>query len=151
MKASHLWIQSTGWRSREQCECSVEAEALADATVALPTKLASRCCCSVTSDSVWPHGLQHARLPCPSPSPRACSDSRPLSWWCYQTISSSVIPFSSCLLSFPESGSFLIWKGKSNHGTILPRWWSRRVRSLAPLPHFLHRACGCRRLLYSPP
>ena len=46
------------------------------------------------------------RLPCPSPSPGACSDSCPLSWWCYPTISFSVIPFSSCLQSFPASGSF---------------------------------------------
>ena len=50
---------------------------------------------SVVSDSLWPHGLQHARLPCPSPSPGACSNSCPLSRWCYPTISSSVIPFSS--------------------------------------------------------
>ena len=51
------------------------------------------------------HGLQHARLPCPPPSPGACSNSCPLNQWCYPTISSSVIPF-SCPLSFPESGSF---------------------------------------------
>ena len=50
--------------------------------------------------------LQHARLPCPSPTPRACSNSCPLSLWCHTTISSSVIPFSSCLQSFPASGSF---------------------------------------------
>ena len=61
---------------------------------------------SVVSDSLRPHGLQHARLPCPSPSPRACSSSCPLSQWCHPTISSSVIPFSSCLQSFPESRSF---------------------------------------------
>ena len=53
-----------------------------------------------------PHGLQHARLPCPSPTPRACSNSCPLSRWCHPTISSSVIPFSPCLQSFPASGSF---------------------------------------------
>ena len=62
--------------------------------------------CSVMSDSLWPHGLQHARLPCPSPTPRACSNSRPSSWWCHPTISSSVVPFSSHLHSFPASGSF---------------------------------------------
>ena len=62
---------------------------------------------SVISDSLHPHGLQHTRLPCPSPSPRACSNSCPFSWWCHPTISSSVIPFSSCLQSFPEWGSFL--------------------------------------------
>ena len=65
-----------------------------------------QCSCSVVSDSLQPCGLQHARLPCPPPTLRACSDSSPLTWWCHPTISSSVIPFSSCLQSFPESGSF---------------------------------------------
>ena len=63
---------------------------------------------SVISDSLWPCGWQHARPPCPSPSPRACSNSCPLSQWCHPTISSSVIPFSSHLQSFPASGSFLM-------------------------------------------
>ena len=58
------------------------------------------------SDSLWPHGLQHARLSCPSLSPWVCSNSPPLSWWCYLTISSSVALFSFCLRSFPASGSF---------------------------------------------
>ena len=62
--------------------------------------------CSVMSDSLWPPGLQHARLPCPSPTPRAYSNSCPLSRWCHPTISSSVVPFSSLLQSFPASGSF---------------------------------------------
>ena len=62
--------------------------------------------CSVVSNSLWPHGLQHAKLPCPSPIPRPCSKSFPLSWWCYPTVSSSAIPFSSCLWSFPASGFF---------------------------------------------
>ena len=54
------------------------------------------------------HGLKHTRPPCPSPSSGACSNSCPLSWWCYPTISSSVIPLSSCLLSFPASESFTV-------------------------------------------
>ena len=58
------------------------------------------------SDSLWPHGLQHARLPCPSPTPRACSNSRPLSQWWHPTISSSIVPFSSRLQSYLASGSF---------------------------------------------
>ena len=58
------------------------------------------------SVSLWPHGLQHARLLCPSPAPKACSNSCPSSWWCHPTVSSSVIPFSSHLQSFPASGSF---------------------------------------------
>ena len=64
--------------------------------------------CSVMSDSLQPHGLQHTRPPCPSPTPGVYSNSCPLSWWCHPTISSSVIPFSSCPQSFPASGSFPI-------------------------------------------
>ena len=63
---------------------------------------------SVMSDSLPPHELQHARLPCPSPSPGVCSSSCPLSQWCHPTISSSVVPFSSCPQSFPTSGSFTV-------------------------------------------
>ena len=61
---------------------------------------------SVVSDSLWPHESQHARPPCPTPTPRVYSKSRPWSRWCHPTISSSVIPFSSCPQSFPASGSF---------------------------------------------
>ena len=63
---------------------------------------------SVMSDSLQPHGLQHARLPCLSPPPGVCSNLCPSSQWCHPTISSSVVPFSSCLQSFPASGSFLM-------------------------------------------
>ena len=61
---------------------------------------------SVLSNSLWSHGLQHTRPPCPSPNPRVYSNSCPLSWWCHPTTSSSVIPFSSCLQSVPALGSF---------------------------------------------
>ena len=61
---------------------------------------------SVVSDSLWPQELQHARPPCPSPTPGVHSDSCPLSQWCHPAISSSVVPFSSCLQSFPASWSF---------------------------------------------
>ena len=61
---------------------------------------------SVVSNSLWTHGLQHTRPPCPSPTPRVYSNSCPLSQWCHPTISSSVVPFSSCLQYFPASGSF---------------------------------------------
>ena len=69
-------------------------------------------------DSLWPHGLQHARPPCPSPTPRAHSNSCPLSQWCHPTISFSVDPFSSCPQFFPASGSspmsqFFTWGGQS--------------------------------------
>ena len=62
--------------------------------------------CSVVSNSLWPHGLQHARPPCPSPTPGACSNSCPSCRWCHPIISSFVLPFYSCLQSFPSSGSF---------------------------------------------
>ena len=72
--------------------------------------------CSVVSDSLRPQGLQHTRLPCPLPTPRACSNSCPLSWWCHPTISSSVIPFSSCLSVFPSIRVF------SNESVLRIRW-----------------------------
>ena len=65
----------------------------------------SQCTCSVVSDSLQPHGLQHARLPCPSPTPGACLNSCPSSRWCHPAITSFVVPFSSCLQSLPASGS----------------------------------------------
>ena len=61
---------------------------------------------SVISNSLQPNELQHARPPCPSPTPGVYPNPCPLSWWCHPTISSSVVPFSSCLQSFPASGSF---------------------------------------------
>ena len=85
---------------------------------------------SVMSNCLRPHDLQHARYPSPSPFPRACSISCPLSWWCHPTISSSIAPFFSCLQSFPASGSFVmnqlyssgaqsIWASAS--ASVLPR------------------------------
>ena len=76
---------------------------------------------SVVSNALWPHGLQHARLPCPSPTPRVCSNSCPLSQWSHPTILSSVF-LSSCLQSFPPSGSFpmsrlFAWGGQSTGTT----------------------------------
>ena len=74
--------------------------------------------CSVMSDSLWHHELQHTRLPCPSPTPGVHSNSCPSSWWCHPAISSSVIPFSSCPQSLPASQSFptsqlFTWGGQS--------------------------------------
>ena len=74
---------------------------------------------SVMSNSLGPHELQHARPPCPSPTPRVYSNSCPLSRWCHPTISSFVIPFSSCLKSFPASGSFQMSQLFVSDGQIL--------------------------------
>ena len=71
------------------------------------------------SDSLWPHGLQHTRLPCPSPTPGVYSNSCPLSQWCHSTISSSVIPYSSHLQSFPASGSFPVSQFFASGGQVL--------------------------------
>ena len=75
-------------------------------TAYLPVTFSIQFSLSVMSNSLRPQGVQHTRLPCPSPTPRACSNSCPLSWWCHPTISSSLVPFSSCLQSFPAPGSF---------------------------------------------
>ena len=77
--------------------------------------------CSVMSNSLWPQGLQHARPHCPSSTPRGCSNSCALSWWCHPTISSSLIPFSSHLQSFPASGFF---SNKSFLCIRWPKYWS---------------------------
>ena len=74
---------------------------------------------SVISDSLQPHRLQHARLPCPSPTPGACSNSCPSSQWCQPTISSSVVSFSSCLESFPASGSFPVHQFSASGSQII--------------------------------
>ena len=83
----------------------------------------------VVSDSLWSHGLQHVKLPCPSSTLGACPNSCPLSQWCHPTISSSIIPISSCLQSWPASGSFLMIQlfalggqniGASASGSVLP-------------------------------
>ena len=72
--------------------------------------------CSIVSNISWPQGPQHTSLPCPSPTPGICSNSCPLSWWCHPTVSSSFVPFSSCLQSFLASGSF------SNESVLCIRW-----------------------------
>ena len=80
------------------------------------------------SDCLWPHGLQHARLPCPSLSPRVCSSSYPLSRWCYLTISSSVASFSSCPSIFP---SIRVFSNESAPHIRWPKYWSFRF-SISP-------------------
>ena len=93
---------------------------------------------SVVSNSLWPHESQHARPPCPSPTPGVYSDSCPLSRWCHPTISSSVIPFSSCLQSFPASGSFPMsqlfsWGGQSTGVSALASVLPVKTQDWSPL------------------
>ena len=104
------------------------------------------------SDSLWLRGLQHTRLPCPSPTPGLCSNSCPWSRWCHPTISSSVIPVSSCLQSFPASGSFQNSQlfassgqsiGTSASASVLPvniqGWFSLGLSDLFSLLFLLYR------------
>ena len=83
---------------------------------------------SVMSDSLQPHGLQHTRLPCPSTPPGVCSNSHPLIWWLHPIISSSVVPFSSCLQSFPAS----VFSRYSALRIRWPKYWSFSF-SISPL------------------
>ena len=111
----------------------------------------------VVSDSLRPQGLQHARRPCPSPIPGACSNSCPSRWWCHLTILSSVVPFSSCLQSFPASGSFQISQffttggqsiGVSSSASVLPMniqdWFPLGLTGLISL-----QSKGLSRLFYN--
>ena len=128
--------------------------------------------CSVVSDSLWPCGLQHTRPPCPSPTPRVYTNSCPLSWWCHPTISSSVVPLSSCFQSFPALGSFQMsqffaWGGQSigvsastsvlpmnTQGWSLLGWTSpcnpRDSQESSPTPQFKSTSCSALSFLYSP-
>ena len=85
---------------------------------------------SVMSSSLWPHGLQHARLPCPSPFSRTCSNSCPLSWWCHPNISSSLIPFSSWHQSFPASGALSVSRLCASGGQSI---WPSALASVLPV------------------
>ena len=94
--------------------------------------------CSVVSDSLRPHKLQHARPPCPSPTPGVHSNSRPLSQWCHPAISSSVVPFSSCTQSLPASGSFpmsqlFAWGGQSIGVSALASFVPMNTQDWSPL------------------
>ena len=92
---------------------------------------------SVVSDSLRPHESQHARPPCPSPTPRVHSDSRPSSQWCHPSISSSVVPFSSCPQSLPASESFpmsqlFIWGGQSTGVSVLASFLPKKSQGWSP-------------------
>ena len=93
--------------------------------------------CSVMSDSLQPHESQHARPPCPSPTPRVYSNSCPSSWWCHQAISSSVVPFSSCPQTVPASGSFpmsqlFAWGGQSTGVSALASFLPKKSQDWSP-------------------
>ena len=95
------------------------------------------------SDSLWPHELQHARPPCPSPTPRVHPNSSPLSWWCHPTISSSVIPFSSCPKSLPASESFpmsqlFAWGGQSTGVSALASVLPKKSQGCSPPGSSIH-------------
>ena len=126
------------------------------------------------SDSLWPHELQHARPPCPSPTPGVYSNSCPLSRWCHPAISSSVIPFSSCPQSLPPSESFPMshlfsWGGQSTGVSALHHSFQRNPRAdlqnglvgspcsprdsqeSSPTPQFKSSNSSVLSLLHSPP
>ena len=129
---------------------------------------------SVVSGSLRPHEPQHSRLPCPSPTPRVHPNPCPLCWWCHPTISSSVIPFSSCPQSFPASGSFQVSQlfasggqsiGVSASASVLPMniqdwfplgwtgWISlspRDSQESSPTPQFKSINSSVLSFLYSP-
>ena len=114
MPSAYAWYAEENWRAQ-------------DASGKVKFKLLFSH--SFMSDSLQPHGLQHTRLPCHSPSPGVSPNSSPLSWWCQSIISSSVVPFSACLQSFPSLGSFpMSWLfesdgqniGASASATVLP-------------------------------
>ena len=93
--------------------------------------------CSVMSDSLWPHESQHARPPCPSPTPGVHSDSRPSNQWCYPAISSSVVPFTSCPQSLPASESFPVsqlfaWGGQSTGVSALASVLAKKSQGWSP-------------------
>jgi len=94
--------------------------------------------CSVVSNSLWPHELQHVRPPCPSPTPGVHSNSRPLSQWCHPAISSSVVPFSSHPQSLPASESFpmsqlFAWGGQSTGVSALASFLPMNTQDWSPL------------------
>ena len=121
--------------------------------------MSNACCCSVAQSclTLWPHGLQHTRIPCLSLSPRVCSSSCPLNRWWHPAISSSVIPFSSCLQSFPASGSlpmcWLFTSGGQSVGVLvsasvkqcfvfkIPVFVGRRFLGTLKRIFFLYHSC----------
>ena len=105
--------------------------------------------CSVVSDSLWPHELQHARPPCPSPTPRLHPDSRPSSQWRHPAISSSVVPFSSCPQFLPASESFpmiqlFAWGGQRTGVSALASFLPKKSQGWSPSEWTVGSPCSPR-------
>ena len=120
-----LYPQFIWWSPKPQCDYT------------LRQSLSVQFCCSVMSDSLRSHESQHARPPCPSPTPGVHPDSRPSSQWCHPAISSSVIPFSSCPQSLPPSESFpmsqlFTWGGQSTGVSALASFLPKKSQGWSP-------------------
>ena len=118
-------LDGRGVSGRMDSECM--AESLRYPPETLTALLISYCCCSVAQSwrTLWPHGLQHVRLPCPSPSPEVCPSSCPLHWWCHPAISSSDALFSFCPQSFP---AYPIYWIISSYTPIQNKWFKKKTR-----------------------
>ena len=129
------WINELWPRRQDLCQSAIAV------LPKNPTKSSvqfSQFSSSVMSDSLWLHESQHARPPCPSPTPRVYSNSRPLSRWCHPVISSSVVPFSSCPQSLPASESFpmnqlFTWGGQSTGVSALASVLPKNTQDWSPL------------------
>ena len=128
-----MWVgYKEGWTVKNWCFRTVVLEK----TLESPFR-SDQISRSVLSDSLRPHELQHARPPCPSPTPGVHSDSRPSSWWCHPAISSSVVPFSSCPQSLPASESFpmsqlFAWGGQSTGVSVLASFLPKKSQGWSP-------------------
>ena len=133
---SHLWLAlrlcvNRKWRLTHSCKlllCCAKSPQFSSVQFSH----------SVVSDSLWPHELQHARPPCPSPSPGVHSNSCPSSRWCHPAISSSVVPFSSCPQSLPASESFpmsqlFAWSGQTTGVSALTSFLPKNTQGSSPL------------------
>ena len=123
------------WGEMDKCICMAESVWCAPQTIT--TLSIDNQFSSVVSNSLWPHKSQHARPPCPSPTPGVYPDSCPSSWWCHPAISSSVIPFSSCPQSLPASESFpmnqlFAWDGQSIGASALASVLPKNIQDWSP-------------------
>ena len=140
-KARKVRIQNFWFEEPVSSSISLSDQEASISLLSFSIRVSTQFSCSVVPDSLWPHKSQHARTPCPSPTPGVHSNSCPLIQWCHSAISSSVIPFFSCSQSLPASGSFpmsqlFAWGGQSIGVSVLasvlpmntqdwsPSWWT---------------------------